>query len=93
MILPRSFYCWLGKAGGARRVPRPCQIKQDPVAPAAFRAELEQNLAILDPPKERAGKIWVADESRFGLPTPRRRGGARRGLRVVRAREQRSEWE
>jgi transposase len=89
----KSLYYWLGKVGGALRVPRPCHVKQDPAATAAFRAELEQNLEKLHLPKDRAVKIWVADESRFGLHTQSRRCWALRGQRVVRVREQRYEWE
>ena len=44
-------------------------------------------------PKDRPVKIWVADEARFGLHTHSRRCWARRGQRVVLAREQRCEWE
>ncbi len=36
----KSLYYWLGKAGGTLRVPRPCHVKQDPAAAAAFRSEL-----------------------------------------------------
>jgi transposase len=89
----KSIYYWLGKLGGALRVPRPCHVKQDPAAGAAFRAELEQNLENLGLPKDRAVKIWVADEARFGLHTQSRRCWALRGQRVVRAQEQRYEWE
>ena len=89
----KSLYYWLGKVGGALRVPRPCHVQQDPAATAAFRAGLEQNLEKLNLPKDRAVKIWVADESRFGLHTQSRRCWALRGQRVVLAREQRYEWE
>lgn len=89
----KSLYYWLGKVGGALRVPRPCHVKQDPAATAAFRAELEANLEKLNLAKERPVKIWVADESRFGLHTQSRRCWALRGQRVVLAREQRYEWE
>jgi len=89
----KSLYYWLGKVGGALRVPRPCHVKQDPAAAAAFRAELEANLEKLNLPKDRAVKIWVADESRFGLHTQSRRCWALRGQRVVLAREQRYQWE
>lgn len=85
----KSLYYWLGKVGGALRVPRPCHVRQDPAAAAAFRAELEQRLAQLDLPKTRPVKIWVADEARFGLHTQSRRCWALRGQRVVLAREQR----
>lgn len=65
----KSIYRWLGKAGGALRVPRPCHVQQDPLAAAAFRAELAQRLEKLALPKDKPVKIWVADESRFGLHT------------------------
>jgi transposase len=89
----KSLYYWLGKVGGALRVPRPCHVQQDPAALAAFRAELEQNLEKLELPKDRPVKIWVVDEARFGLHTQRRRCWALRGQRVVLAQEQRYEWE
>jgi transposase len=89
----KSLYYWLGKVGGALRVPRPCHVKQNPAAATAFRTELEQKLEALNLPKERAVKIWVADESRFGLHTQSRRCWALRGQRVVLAQEQRYEWE
>lgn len=89
----KSLYYWLGKVGGALRVPRPCHVKKNPAAAAAFRAELEQNLEQLQLPKDRAVKIWVADESRFGLHTQSRRCWALRGQRVVLAQEQRYQWE
>src|ERR1035437_2649707 len=89
----KSLYYWLGKVGGALRVPRPCHVKQNPAAAAAFRADLEQNLEKLNLPKDRAVKIWVADESRFGLHTQSRRCWALRGQRVVIPQQQRYEWE
>ena len=89
----KSLYYWLGKVGGALRVPRPCHVKQDPAATAAFRAGLEQKLEELNLPKDRPVRIWVADESRFGLHTQSRRCWALRGQRVVLPREQRYEWE
>lgn len=53
----KSLDYWLGKVGGALRVPRPCPVQQDPAAVAAFRAGLEQNLEKLNRPKDRAVKI------------------------------------
>ena len=89
----KSIYRWLGKVGGALRVPRPCHVKQDPAATAALRAGLEQRLEGLRLPKDRPVKIWVADEARFGLHTQSRRCWALRGQRVVIPQQQRSEWE
>jgi len=89
----KSLYYWLGKVGGALRVPRPCHVKQNPKAVTTFRAQLEQNLEKLHLPKDRAVKIWVADESRFGLHTQSRRCWALRGQRVVIPQQQRYQWE
>jgi transposase len=89
----KSIYRWLGKAGGALRVPRPCHVQQDPLATAAFRVELEQRLEKLALPKDKPVKIWVADESRFGLHTQSRRCWALRGQRVVIPQQQCYEWE
>ncbi len=89
----KSIYRWLGKANGARRVPRPAHVLQNPSAAAAFRAELEQRLEQLALPKDKPVKIWVADESRFGLHTQSRRCWALRGQRVVIPQQQRYEWE
>ena len=69
----KSLYRWLGKAGGALRVPRPAHGLQNPPAATAFRAELEERLEKLALPKDRPVKIWVADEGRFGLHTQSRR--------------------
>jgi transposase len=89
----KSLYRWLGKADGALRVPRPAHVLQNPPAAAAFRAELEQKLEPLGLPKDKPVKIWVADESRFGLHTQSRRCWALRGQRVVIPQQQRYEWE
>lgn len=89
----KSIYRWLGKANGALRVPRPAHVLQNPQAAAAFRAELEQRLEELALPKDKPVKIWVADESRFGLHTQSRRCWAWRGQRVVIPQQQRYEWE
>jgi transposase len=89
----KSIYRWLGKANGALRVPRPAHVSQNPPAAAAFRAELEARLEQLALPKDKPVKIWVADESRFGLHTHSRRCWALRGQRVVIPQQQRYEWE
>jgi transposase len=89
----KSMYRWLGKAGGALRVPRPAHVLQNPPAAAAFRAELEERLEKLALPKDRPVKIWVADESRFGLHTQSRRCWALRGQRVVIPQQQCYEWD
>jgi transposase len=53
----KSIYRWLGKAGGALRVPRPAHALQNPPAAAAFRAELEPRLEQLALPKDKPVKI------------------------------------
>jgi transposase len=89
----KSIYRWLGKANGALRVPRPAHVMQNPQASAAFGGELEQRLEKLALPKDKPVRIWVADESRFGLHTQSRRCWALRGQRVVIPQQQCYEWE
>jgi transposase len=89
----KSIYRWLGKVGGALRVPRPCHIPQNPSAVTAFRDELMERLEQLALSKDKPVRIWVADESRFGLHTQSRRCWALRGHRVVIPQQQRYEWE
>ena len=80
-------------AASAARASRAPTSGSASAAAAAFRAELEQRLEELNLPKDRAVKIWVADEACFGRHTQSRRCWARRGQRVVLAQEQRYEWE
>jgi transposase len=78
-----SMYYWLGKVGGALKVPRPAHVKQDPAARAEFRAHLLEKLQELDLPAGRPVKVRVADECRVGLHTLTRRCWTLRGHRVV----------
>ncbi len=57
----KSLYYWLGKVGGALRVPRPCHVQQNPAATAAFRAFLQQ-LAASDPAAEH---VVIQDQAGF----------------------------
>jgi transposase len=89
----KSLYRWLGKAGGALRVPRPRHQEQDPQATQAFRDEFELKLAALNLPKGKPIKIWIADEGRFGLHTHTRRCWTLRGHKVHAPHQHRYEWE
>ena len=69
----KSLYYWLGKVGGALRVPRPCHVKQDPAATAAFRAELEANLEKLTsrlPRAMRRPSMWSSGIRRGFIRAP-----------------------
>jgi len=88
-----SMYYWLGKVGGALKVPRPAHLKQDPAARAEFKAHLLEKLQGLDLPRGRPVKVWVADECRVGLHTFTRRCWSLRGHRVVVPRQHCYEWE
>lgn len=72
---------------------RPCHVKQDPEAVAAFRAEFGKKLEDLKLPKDKPVRIRVVDESRFGLHTQSRRCWTLRGHRVVVPREHRYAWD
>jgi transposase len=88
-----SMYYWLGKVGGALKVPRPAHMKQDPAARAEFKAHLLEKLQGLDLPRGRPVKVWVADECRVGLHTFTRRCWSLRGHRGVVPRQHCYEWE
>jgi transposase len=88
-----SMYYWLGKVGGALKVPRPAHIKQNPAARAEFQAHLLDKLQALPLPAGRPVKVWMADECRVGLHTLTRRCWSLRGHRVVVPRQHRYEWE
>jgi transposase len=77
---------WLQEAHGIKRA-----------AKSMYRWLGKANGALRVPqlalPKDKPVKIWVADESRFGLHTQSRRCWALRGQRVVIPQQQRYEWE
>ena len=88
----QSLYYWLGKCGGALKVPRPVHIKKDAAAAAAFQAHLYDKLCALALPAGRPVRIWMADESRYGLHSFTRRCWGRRGIRVVKPTQQIYQW-
>lgn len=88
-----SMYYWLGKVGGALKVPRLAHVKQDPAAVAEFKAHLWEKLEKLALPAGRPVKVWVADECRVGLHTFTRRCWGLRGQRVVVPRQHCYQWE
>jgi transposase len=87
-----SIYYWLGKLGGALKVPRPVHTKKDAVAAAEFKAHLYEKLRDLDLPMDRRVRVWVQDEARYGLHSIRRRCWGLRGVRVVKPAQQKYEW-
>ena len=88
-----SMYYWLGKVGGALKVPRPAHVKQDPAARAEFQAHLLEKRQGLDLPPGRPVKVGGADECRVGLPTFTRHCWSLRGHRGVVPRQHCYEWE
>lgn len=88
----KSLYYWLGKCGGALKVPRPVHIKRNAAAAAEFQAHLDDKLEALSLPNDRPIRIWVADESRYGLHSFTRRCWGLRGVRVVKPSQQKYQW-
>ena len=89
-----SMYYWLGKVGGALKVPAPRARETRPAAARAeFKAHLWEKLQGLDLPRGRPVKVWVADECRVGLHSFTRRCWSLRGQRVVVPRQHCYEWE
>lgn len=78
-----GIYYYLGKAGGVLKVPRKTHLKKDAAAAERFKAELAQRLASLPLEVDKAVRVWVVDEHRFGLISVVRRCWALRGVRVT----------
>lgn len=87
-----SVYYWLGKLGGALKVPRPVHAKKDAEAAAEFKEHLFQHLEALNLPAERKVRVWVQDEARYGLHSFRRRCWGLRGKRVIKPVHQKYQW-
>ena len=87
-----SMYYWLKKCGAVLRVPRPVHLKKDPQAAEAFPGQLEARLRGLPLAPGRPVRIWVQDESRFGLHTIVRRCWGLRGVRVVKTNQKKYQW-
>jgi len=88
----QTMYYWLGKLGGALKVPRPVHIKKDVQATEGFKEHLLEKLRALEVPKGRELKVWICDESRYGLHTIGRRCWSLRGIRPVRPHQIKYEW-
>jgi transposase len=87
-----AMYRWLKKLRAGLRVPRLVNRKKNPQAADDFIANLEEHLVGLELDRSRPVRIWVQDESRFGLHTIVRRVWARRGVRVVLPTQQKYKW-
>ena len=89
----QSVWRWLKKAGGVLLVPRPSHSKKDPAAAERFRSGLAEKLESLDLPAGSRVKLWMMDESRFGLHTELRRLWACKGQRPVVTRQIKYQWD
>ena len=76
-----TLYGWLKKAGAGLRVARPFDVKKNPIKAQEFRQDLFSKLENLAIPTDRPVRVWVQDESRYGLHTVHRRVWALRGVR------------
>jgi transposase len=83
---------WLGKLGGAPKVPRPVHAKKDEAEAEAFKAHLFERLSALDIPAGSRVRVWAADEARYGLHDRLRRCWGRRGVRLVKRMQMDYEW-
>ena len=87
-----TLYGWLGKLGGVLKVPRPFDIKKKPAEAESFKEHFYENLVALNLPPERPVKVWVADESRYGLHAVVRRCWSLKGVRVVVPHQLKYQW-
>jgi len=91
-LRPRCLYYWLGKLGGALKVPRPVHNKKNEAKAAAFKEHVFEELKELNVPCERPVRVWVLDECRYGLHSFTRRCWGLRGVRVVKRVQQKYQW-
>ena len=84
---------WIKKCGGVLRVPRPRHPGADPVAAQAFKDELGNRLDALNIRVGSRVRVWVMDETRFGLHTETRRVWITKGVRPTVQRQTRYEWD
>lgn len=83
---------WLGKLGGAHKVPRPVHVKKDEALAAEFEAHLYEKLSALNIPHGSNVRVWAADEARYGLHDRLRRCWSLRGRRTVKRMQLDYEW-
>lgn len=86
-------WTWLKKLKGVLRVPRPQHPKRDDVAMAQFKASLGQRLQALELAPGTKVKVWVMDEARFGLHTLMRRVWITKGVRPLKERQTKYDWD
>jgi len=89
---PNFIYAVLKKLGGRLKVARPVHCKKDHNRAEAFKTDLCNQLEALDIPKEKQVRVWMQDEMRFGLHSVVRRAWGLRGVRIIKAVEQRYDW-
>ena len=87
-----SIYYWLGKAGGALKVPRPVHVKKDAEEAESFKEHFYDKLEGLGIEGGKRVRVWVQDEARYGLHSVTRRCWGLRGHRVVKPAQQKYEW-
>jgi transposase len=83
---------WLGKLGGAHKVPRPVHAKKDEAQAEDFKAHLYERLSALGVPRGARVRVWAADEARYGLHDRLRRCWSLRGRRTVKRMQMDYEW-
>jgi transposase len=88
----RSMYYWLGKCGGALKVPRPVHQKKCEADADAFKEHLFDKLMALNLAPGRKVRVWVMDESRYGLRSFTRRCWGLRGVRIIKKSQQKYQW-
>ena len=88
----KTIYYWLGKVGGALKVPRPVHLKKSTELSESFVQGLFERLEALEIPKQVPIKVWILDEHRYGLQPVQRRCWGWPGQRIVRKVHPRYQW-
>jgi hypothetical protein len=80
------------KSGGVLKVPRRTHTRKDAAAAEKFRRTLARQLWCLELPRERAVRVWVIDEHRYGLISHQRRCWGMKRVRPRAPYRTRYEW-
>jgi len=91
MGLPGVYY-WLGKLGGALKVPRKAHTQKDAAQASAFQQQLCEKLKSLKIAGGKKVRIWVTDEHRYGLIPVLRKCWTLRGLRPAAPYRTKYQW-
>lgn len=88
----QTLWRWVKKCTGVLRVPRPVHEKRDSQKAQTFKEAFFKMLSDLPIGNQKPVKVWVADESRYGLRSNLRRVWTKKGQKPHKALQSRYQW-